>query len=79
MYRPRRDVAGSFTASEWRKRSAEARYDTALKLYRDVGWIEEGLLFDEENEVFRFREDGVFAFSRDYANWKELERRGFEP
>ena len=50
-----------------RRRSAEARYDTAMQLYRDVGWMEEGLLFDEENRVFRFVSDGTFAFSREYA------------
>jgi hypothetical protein len=80
IFRPRRNVADAFTASQWRRRSAEARYDTALRLYRDVGWIEEGLLFDEEDHgVFRFEDGGVFAFSREYANWAELERRGFEP
>ena len=77
MFRPRRNVAGSFTASEWRRRSVEARYDTALHLWEHEGWIEEGLVYDEENRVFRF-EDGIFAFSREYANWAELKRRGFE-
>ena len=76
MFKRRSDVAGGFTASEWRRRSAEARYDTAFQLYRDAGWIEDGLVFGEENRVFRF-EDGAFAFSREFANWAVLERRGF--
>jgi hypothetical protein len=37
-----------------------------------------GLVYDAEYGVFRFVEDGVFAFSREYANWEELKRRGFE-
>jgi hypothetical protein len=77
MFRPRRNAAGEFTASEWRRRSAEARYDVALHLWEHEGWIEEGLLYNEENRVFRFA-DGTFAFSRGFANWAKLERRGFE-
>ena len=33
------------------------------------------LVYDEERELFRFR-DEQFAFSRKYANWKLLRERG---
>jgi hypothetical protein len=35
------------------------------------------LLYEEEKDLFRFAEDGIFAFSREQANWGELRRRGW--
>ena len=35
------------------------------------------LVYDEEKDLFRFAEDGVFAFSVEQANWGELRRRGW--
>lgn len=33
--------------------------------------------YDAELDVFRFAEDGRFAFCRDFANWQLLEDRGY--
>ena len=33
--------------------------------------------YDAELDVFRFAEDGRFAFCRDFANWQLLEERGY--
>jgi hypothetical protein len=30
------------------------------------------LVYDEEADLFRFRSDGRFAFSREYADWELL-------
>src|SRR5215210_1597370 len=41
---------------------------------------EEGIsdfVYDEEEDLFRFPEDGRFAFSKEYANVKLLEERGY--
>jgi hypothetical protein len=32
--------------------------------------------YDEQLDVFRFPEDGRFAFCRDFANWELLRERG---
>jgi hypothetical protein len=34
-------------------------------------------LYDEELDVFRFAEDGCFAFCKEFADWKLLEKRGY--
>jgi hypothetical protein len=34
-------------------------------------------VYDEELDVFRFPEDGRFAFCREFADWKLLEERGY--
>ena len=33
--------------------------------------------YDESLDVFRFAEDGRFAFCRDFADWRLLENRGY--
>ena len=33
--------------------------------------------YDEKLDVFRFREDGRFAFCREFADWRLLEERGY--
>ena len=33
--------------------------------------------YDAQLDVFRFAEDGRFAFCRDFANWRLLEERGY--
>jgi hypothetical protein len=33
--------------------------------------------YDESLDVFRFAEDGRFAFCRDFADWRLLEDRGY--
>ncbi len=33
--------------------------------------------YDPELDVFRFNEDGRFAFCREFADWQLLEERGY--
>ena len=33
--------------------------------------------YDEELDVFRFPEDGRFAFCKEFADWKLLRERGY--
>jgi hypothetical protein len=33
--------------------------------------------YDEELDVFRFPEDGRFAFCREFADWRRLRERGY--
>jgi hypothetical protein len=42
---------------------------------RKVGWGDPPLVYDEEKNLFRFR-DGRFAFSRDHADWELLRKSG---
>jgi len=39
--------------------------------FRKVGWGDPALIYDEEQDLFRFR-DGRFAFSREHADWALL-------
>lgn len=34
-------------------------------------------VYDEEFDVFRFPEDGCFAFCREFADWRRLQERGY--
>ena len=34
-------------------------------------------VYDEELDVFRFPEDGRFAFCREFADWSLLTKRGY--
>jgi hypothetical protein len=45
-------------------------------LLREEGEIPD-FVYDEEQDLFRFPEDGSFAFSKEYANVKLLEERGY--
>jgi hypothetical protein len=56
--------------SEQRKRDAALRYDLEMES-RKVGWGDPALVYDEEKDLFRFR-DGRFAFSREHADWAHL-------
>src|SRR5215211_6649943 len=40
-------------------------------------WGGSEFVYDEELDVFRFPEDGRFAFCREFADWKLLEERGY--
>ena len=33
-------------------------------------------VYDEDLDVFRFSEDGSFAFCREFADWRRLRERG---
>ena len=59
--------------SEQRKRDAALHYDLAMES-RKVGWGDPALVYDEEQDLFRFR-DGRFAFSREHADWTLLRKR----
>jgi hypothetical protein len=60
-------------ASEQTKRHAALRYDLEMES-RKVGWADPTLVYDEEKDLFRFR-DRRFAFSRDHADWALLSKR----
>ena len=60
--------------SEQRKRDAALRYELEMES-RKVGWEDPSLGYDEQKDLFRFRE-GRFAFSRDHADWALLRKRG---
>ena len=49
--------------SEQRKRDAALRYSLEMDSCK-VGWGDPALLYDEEKDLFRFK-DGPFAFSRE--------------
>jgi hypothetical protein len=60
---------------ERRGRRAQALYSFEMSL-REEGDISD-FVYDEEQDLFRFPEDGRFAFSKEYANVKLLEERGY--
>jgi hypothetical protein len=60
--------------SEQRKRDAALRYQLERES-RKVGLGDPALVYDEEKDLFRFR-DGRFAFSREHADWELLRKRG---
>ena len=69
-----------YTRTPWAKRRSEQRKrDAALRYYlemesRKAGLGDPALVYDEEKDLFRFR-DGRFAFSRDHADWELLRKR----
>ena len=66
------DRFGSYR--ERRRRRAQALYRFEMTL-REEGEVSD-LVYDEEQDLFRFP-DGRFAFSKEYANVKLLEERGY--
>ena len=59
---------------ERRRRRANALYEFEMRLR------EEGLsdfVYDEEKDLFRFAQDGRFAFSREWADIDLLQERGY--
>jgi hypothetical protein len=61
-------------ASEQTKRDAGLRYELEMES-RKVGWGDPALVYDEEKDLFRFK-DGRFAFSREHADGELLRKRG---
>jgi hypothetical protein len=53
---------------------AEDLYDVET-YFRQKGASE--FPYDEELDVFRFPEDGRFAFCREFADWRRLRERGY--
>jgi hypothetical protein len=47
-----------------------------LEMYRWEKGISE-FLYDEELDVFRFREDGRVAICDEFVDWNELRERGY--
>ena len=55
-------------------------FDFELACIREDFVVDEGeanLHYDEKADVFRFSDD-TFALGKEYANWRELERRGYK-
>ena len=59
---------------ERRLRRAQALYRFEMAL-REEGEIPD-FVYDEEQDLFRFPQDGRFAFSREWADVELLEERG---
>ena len=59
---------------ERRRSRAAALYEFEIAL-REEGAISD-FVYDEEQDLFRFPEDGRFAFSKEWADVKLLEKRG---
>jgi hypothetical protein len=49
-------------------------YDVEM-YFREAGFSD--FEYDEELDVFRFPEDGRFAFCREFADWELLRERGY--
>ncbi len=60
--------------TEMRRVTAETLYDLEMECWRQGWGADPALVFDEERELFRFR-DGKFAFSREHADWRLLKKR----
>ena len=65
---------GKRCEAEKRKRNARLLYDFEVEC-REQGWGDPAFVYDEEKELFRFH-DGLFAFSRERADWGLLRKRG---
>ena len=59
-----------------RRITVETLYDLEMELRRQGWGADPALVYDEEKELFRFR-DGQFAFSRTHGNWELLKKRGW--
>ena len=60
----------------------ETRYGlSAEDLWQLETWFGGGggseFVYDGELDVFRFPEDGRFAFCREFADWRRLRERGY--
>ena len=62
------------TLRERRRRRAQALYEFETALHEE-GYPD--FVYDEGQDLFRFPEDGRFAFSREWADVKVLEERGY--
>ena len=59
---------------ERRRRQAEGLFELEMALREEGVSV---LNYDEEHELFRFPEDGRFAFSRERADAELLRKRGY--
>jgi hypothetical protein len=60
---------------ERRRGQAEALYELEIALHAEG--IDSEFVYDAEHDLFRFPEDGRFAFSGEWADVKLLEERGY--
>lgn len=58
-----------------RRNRAAALYE--LKMAFRAEGLGSDFVYDEEHDLFRFPEDGRFAFSKEWADVKLLEERGY--
>ncbi len=56
------------------RRQAETLYELEMEL-REAGSSD--FIYDEEHDLFRFPEDGRFAFSKEWADERLLRKRGY--
>ncbi len=49
-------------------------YETEMNLREEGHSV---FIYDEELDVFRFPEDGHFAFYKEFADWERLRERGY--
>ena len=63
---------GSYRDRRRRRAAALYRFEMVL---REEGIS--GFVYDEEQDLFRFPEDGRFAFSREWADVELLQERGY--
>ena len=75
MKRDEESIWPKRSESEQRRMDAELLYDLQMEFRRQGFLADPALVYDEEHDLFRFR-DGRFAFSREYANWALLRKRG---
>jgi hypothetical protein len=59
---------------ERRHRQAEALYELEMALRKEG---DSDFIYDEDHDLFRFPEDGRFAFSQEWADAKVLQERGY--
>ena len=59
---------------EKRRKQAQTLYELEMA-FRADGCGD--FVYDEEHDLFRFREDGRFAFSREWADIALLQKRGY--
>jgi hypothetical protein len=64
---------GSHRERRRRRAAALYRFEMALRAEGEIP----DFVYDEEEDLFRFPEDGRFAFSKEHANVKLLEERGY--
>jgi hypothetical protein len=55
-------LASYLSDTQWRRRAARIRYEIE-SAFREEGFGDPALIYEEEKDLFRFAEDGVFAFS----------------
>ncbi len=56
--------------------AAQADHLCAIEMFRrKIGASE--FMYDEQLDVFRFPEDGRFAFCEEFADWKRLREREY--